>query len=116
MFSERTNWPLATNRLTQVLQALRSAGTPVLDLTVSNPTRCGFKYSSAEILGAFQNAQMLDYEPQAMGLRSAREAVVEYYRLDHNAKIDAESVGLTTSTSEAYSFVFRLLCNPGDEV
>src|SRR5207249_11168421 len=59
----------------------------------------------------------LDYDPQPRGLRSARRAVAAYYREQHRElHIDPGSLVLTTSTSEGYSYVFRLLCNPGDEV
>ena len=85
------------------------------DLTASNPTACGFAYDAASILGPLNDPQALHYEPNPMGLRPAREAVSRYYR-DHGASVDAEQIFLTTSTSEAYSFLFRLLCDPGDEV
>jgi aspartate/methionine/tyrosine aminotransferase len=116
MFSDRTNWKLSRNQLTETLDALHDSGTPVLDLTISNPTRCGFAYDANAIVDAFRQPQMLDYDPQAKGLLSARQAVADYYLQDRGAKVDCESISLTTSTSEAYSFVFRLLCNPHDEI
>jgi aspartate/methionine/tyrosine aminotransferase len=116
MFSHRTSWKLTPNRLTQVVDHLRSSGTHLLDLTSSNPTRCGFVYDQAAIIKAFQSPQMLDYDPQAKGLLSARQAVAQYYAQDHDTRVDLESICMTTSTSEGYSFVFRLLCNPGDEI
>jgi alanine-synthesizing transaminase len=116
MFSSRTNWKLSPNTLTKALEALRSTGAPILDLTNSNPTQCGFEYDSAAIVDAFRQPQMLDYDPQPKGLLSARLAVAEYYSLDHKASVHPESICLTTSTSEAYTYVFRLLCNPGDEI
>jgi alanine-synthesizing transaminase len=116
MFSQRTNWKLTPNRLTQVVDRLRSSRTHLLDLTISNPTRCGFAYDSAAIIKAFQSLQMLDYDPQAKGLLSARQAVAHYYAQDHDTRADPESICLTTSTSEGYSFVFRLICNAGDEI
>ncbi len=116
MFSQRTNWKLSVNRFTQALEELRSAGVALLDLTVSNPTKCGLEYDGAAILAAFHNPQALDYDPQPKGLVSARQEVVRYYLHDHQTRVDAESIFLTTSTSEAYSFVFRLLCNPQDEI
>jgi len=89
----------------------------VLDLTISNPTRVGLPSDGAAILGALQNSAALDYDPQPKGLRSARQAVVEYYRRKPSVlNLDPESITLTTGTSEGYSYVFRLLCNPGDEV
>ena len=116
-FSDRTNWKLAQNRFTQALEEVRAAGAKILDLTVSNPTRAGLKYDSDAILGALTSARALDYDPQSKGLRAAREAVAEYYGSEHGIRgLDPEQIILTTSTSEGYSFVFRLLCNAGDEL
>jgi alanine-synthesizing transaminase len=117
MFSDRTNWKLTPNRFSQVQQQLRKARTRIFDLTVSNPTLCGLPYDEPAILAAFQNSAALSYNPQHRGLLVAREAVARYYRESHNLTgLDRDAILLTTSTSEAYSFVFRLLCNPGDEV
>src|SRR6202140_5301708 len=117
MFSERTNWKLAQNRFTQALEQVRSRGTKVVDLTLSNPTRAGLHYDEQAILEALASPRALDYDPQAKGLREAREAVAEYYRDEHRVRdLDADQIVLTTSTSEGYTFVFRLLCNAGDEL
>jgi len=116
MFSERTDWKLSFNRYTAALREMRSSGKSFLDLTISNPTQCGFHYDSAKILAAFQNPKALAYEPEAKGLLAAREQVARYYQEDHEASVDPEALLLTTSTSEAYSYVFRLLCNPHDEI
>jgi aspartate/methionine/tyrosine aminotransferase len=117
MFSERTNWKLAQNRFTQAVEEVRAGGARVLDLTVSNPTRAGLRYDDAAILGALASRRALDYDPQSKGLLSARAAVSGYYRAEHGVHdLDAERIVLTTSTSEGYSFVFRLLCNAGDEL
>jgi alanine-synthesizing transaminase len=117
MFSERTNWKLAQNRLTQELERMRASGVQILDLTVSNPTRVGLDYDSRAILSALASPQALDYDPQAKGLLKAREAVAGYYREEHGVRnLDPERIVLTTSTSEGYSYVFRLLCNAGDEL
>jgi aspartate/methionine/tyrosine aminotransferase len=115
MFAERTNWNLAGNRLSEALARHRAGGKRLLDLTASNPTECGFAYDSEAILAALQNPAALRYEPNPKGLESARLAVKLYYSA-RGAAISAEDIVLTTSTSEAYSFVFRLLCNPGDEL
>jgi alanine-synthesizing transaminase len=114
MFSRRTDWKLTPNRFTQAQHELHAAGREVLDLSISNPTRAGFDYDRQAILRALSNPAALDYDPQPKGLFSARQAVAEYYR--HRGKVNAESLVLTTNTSEGYSFVFRLLCNPEDEV
>src|SRR5713101_1825927 len=117
MFSKRTDWKLTPNRFTEAQQELRAAGMEVLDLTVSNPTRAGLAYDVEAILNSLINPDALDYDPQPKGLRSAREAVAGYYREQHEGfDVDPESLVLTTSTSEAYSYVFRLLCNPDDEI
>lgn len=115
MFSRRTNWDLRQNRYTEALAAHQRSGRPLLDLTASNPTTVGLHYDSARILAALSNPQSLTYDPIAKGLLSAREAVAGYYRELGNAT-DPEQLILTTSTSEAYTFCFRLLCEPGDEV
>jgi len=116
MFSQRTNWKLTRNKYTEALEELRASGKRIVDLTVSNPTQCGFRYNADRILGAFQDARALTYEPEAKGLQAAREEVAQYYKQDHGVTLDPESVLLTTSTSEAYSYIFRLLCNPHDEI
>jgi len=87
----------------------------VLDLTASNPTECGFAYDAQAILAALANSASLIYEPEPRGLLKAREAVCEYYATRGDS-VSPDSILLTTSTSEAYSYVFRLLCNPGDEI
>ena len=117
MFSERTSWKLTRNRLTEVLEAVRSGGARVLDLTLSNPTRAGLQYDQPRILQALASPQAMDYDPQPKGLAGARAAVAAYYQtLPGMQHFDPERLILTTSTSEGYSFVFRLLCNPGDEL
>ena len=117
MFSHRTDWKLTPNRFTQVQKELQAAGGDVLDLTVSNPTRAELHYDAEGILQSLINPEAMDYEPQPKGLLSARQAVGEYYRKQHEEfEIDPESMVLTTSTSEGYSYVFRLLCNVGDEI
>jgi aspartate/methionine/tyrosine aminotransferase len=117
MFSDRTNWKLTRNRLTEALEEVRASGARVLDLTLSNPTRAGLVYDEPRILQSLASPQAMDYDPQPKGLPSAREAVAAYYRTAHGIQdFDPERLILTTSTSEGYSFVFRLLCNPGDEL
>ena len=117
MFSDRTNWRLTRNRLTEALEELRSSGAQVLDLTVSNPTRVGLHYDEPLILESLASPYAMDYDPQPKGLPGARAAVAAYYQTVHRLHhFDPDRLVLTTSTSEGYSFVFRLLCNPGDEL
>jgi alanine-synthesizing transaminase len=115
MFAKRTNWNLAANRLSAALAAHRVAGKPLIDLTISNPTECGFRYDGEAILSALRNPAALKYEPNPRGLEVARGAVAQYYA-ERGTHVSNEDIFLTTSTSEAYSFVFRTLCNPDDEL
>jgi alanine-synthesizing transaminase len=114
-WSSRTQWDMAETPWARELARLRAAGARLWDLTASNPTVCGFAYDGASILGPLNDPAALQYEPNPMGLSPAREAVSLYYR-EHGAGVDPGQILLTTSTSEAYSFLFRLLCDPGDEV
>src|SRR5271157_5231888 len=112
-FARRTSWNLSPNRYTQELQAHRRAGREVLDLTASNPTTIGLRYREEELLAALVRREALIYEPEPKGLLSARAAIAAYYA-ERGSRVSPDDLILTTSTSEAYSFVFRLLCDPGD--
>jgi alanine-synthesizing transaminase len=114
-FSTRTEWDLTETELTRALRERRQAGEAVYDLTASNPTRCGLRYDAGALLPGLVRPEVLDYDPDPRGMRRARQAVSAYYA-EAGAALGPEQVVLTTSTSEAYSFLFRLLCNPGDEV
>ena len=115
MFSDRTGWNLERNKLSEALAKRRSSGLPLIDLMQSNPTQCGFHFDSQKILAALNNPASLRYDPDPQGLPQAREAVAAYYR-SRNCQVSIDDIFLTTSTSEAYSFLFRMLCNPGDEL
>ncbi len=122
MFASRTNWRLETNRLTRALEEHRRSGKELFDLTASNPTTCGLAYPESEILAALADPRALVYRPESKGLREAREAVAEYYagRLGFSGpsepQVDPEHILLASGTSEAYSNIFRLLCETGDEI
>jgi alanine-synthesizing transaminase len=114
MFSDRTSWKLTKNRLTDTLEEVRSRGR-VLDLTLSNPTRGGLRYDEARILQSLASPRSLDYDPQPKGLPGARAAIAGFYQAMGIDDFDPERLILTTSTSEGYSFIFRLLCSAGAE-
>jgi alanine-synthesizing transaminase len=117
MFSHRTNWRLNPNALTRAIEEVRASGKEILDLTGSNPTGAGVRPDAETVLAALANPESMRYDPQPRGLLAARQAVCRYYREAHEVfDLDPERLLLTTSTSEAYSYVFRLLCNPGDEI
>lgn len=120
-FARRTNWEFSRNLLSKALEEHRASGREVLDLTASNPPDAGLAYDAPAMLSAFSNPQVLEYHPEPKGLLPARRVVCEYYgdvaeRTRSGGSIDPERVILTTSTSEAYTYAFRLLCDPGDEV
>ena len=117
MFSKRTHWDTRLNRFTQAQVDLKDRGVKLIDLTVSNPTACGIQYDEERILNALGRPDCLTYEPEPKGILSARCAVSDYYAaLADPVSLPAENIFLTTSTSEGYSFCFRLLCDAGDEV
>lgn len=115
MFASRTKWNLKQNRLAEALARHKASGRKLFDLTASNPTECGFHYDSAAIIRALCNPASLGYHPEPRGLKVARDAVSSYYA-DRGTPVAPDDLLLTVSTSEAYSFIFRLLCNPGDEI
>jgi aspartate/methionine/tyrosine aminotransferase len=114
MPSHRLPDDLTVNATTRTLRTLRQRGIVVTDLTASNPTQSGFHYPE-DLLSALGSAQGLSYEPQPLGLQSAREAVAQEFarRGDH---VPVQNIALTASTSEAYAWLFKLLCDPGDNV
>src|SRR5262245_1011136 len=115
MFSNRFKWSLEPNRFAQLVEEKKRAGARILDLTESNPTRAGFDYPAEEILGALAQAPAMLYEPAPRGLPVAREAVAGYYA-ERGFDVDPERIHLTASTSEAYSFLFKLLAGQGGSV
>ena len=113
-FAARTEWSSEETAWSRALEVRRRSGLPILDLTASNPTQCGFTYD-AQLLAALSADGARAYDPEPRGMLAAREAVCRYYA-DLDAVLDPQQIFLTTSTSEAYSWLFRLLCDAGDEV
>ncbi|MBL8633831.1 MAG: pyridoxal phosphate-dependent aminotransferase [Myxococcales bacterium] len=114
-FSSRLPWQGLTNRFTQLLGELRQRDVPLLDLVVSNPTRALPALYSASLLAPLSSPEALRYEPSPQGALDARLAIADYYHR-RGLRIDPEHLVLCASTSEAYSWLFQLLCNPGDAV
>jgi len=114
-FSSRTSWDAGESSYAAAVREARASGGRLYDLTVSNPTRCGFAYDAEALLKPLADARALVYDPDPRGMVSAREAVAGYYA-GHRAEVPVDDLVLATSTSESYSFLFRLLCDPGDEV
>jgi hypothetical protein len=114
VFSARTEWDRTPNRLTEAVAKARASGADLIDLTESNPTRAGIAYPE-DLLRPLGEPEGLRYEPTPSGQPPARAAVAAEYER-HGLRVSPDEVLLTASTSEAYSFAFKLLCNPGDEV
>lgn len=114
-FARRTGWDVTESAFAAAVRSARASGRALLDLTVSNPTVCGFGYDAGALLGPLANAEALRYGADPLGMPSARETVAGYYA-EHGAEVSIDDLLLTTSTSEGYAFLFRLLCDAGDEV
>ena len=110
MFSRRVPEDRHPNRLAAALAEARRGGRPLIDLTVSNPTRVGLRYPE-RLLDALADPRALTYRPEPFGLREAREAVADTY-VRRGVRMSADRIMLTASTSEAYSLLFKLLCDP----
>jgi aspartate/methionine/tyrosine aminotransferase len=115
VLSRRTGWDLHGNALAGRLEAARASGRPLVDLTESSPARCGLGWEPAELSALLHDDRVAAYEPSPRGLLDARAAVAAWL----SARGAAASPGrilLTASTSEAFGWLFQLLCDPGDEV
>lgn len=113
LFTSRTHWKTEPNQLSRQIALLDQDKIPYLNLSVSNPTQCHFQYLNEKFIAALQDPQNSLYDPNPLGSRKAREAVVGYYEA-RGLKVLPEQIILTASTSEAYSFAFRLLMEPGE--
>lgn len=114
MFSSRLRQTSGRNRLAVALDRRRAAGLPILDLTLSNPTRAGFRYP-AGLLESLVRDRSLCYDPEPFGMLAARQAVSQDFAR-RGLSVPTARIVLTASTSEAYSLLFKLLCDPGDAV
>ena len=115
-FAHRTGWDLSSNPLMTQVSALKKNKTSFFDLTESNPTHdVLFQASQEDILCCLNNKNNAQYTPSSQGMLAAREAVSRYYKIK-NINVSPEQIFLTANTSEAYSFVFRLLANPDDVI
>src|SRR5688572_1309558 len=110
MFSARVPPPQQRNAFSTALEAARAAGRDLIDLTVSNPTRAGITYPPA-LFAPLSAAAVAQYHPEPFGMRRAREAVAADYARRAIAT-SWDRIILTASTSEAYSLLFKLLCEP----
>lgn len=121
MFS-KSRFPenLTPNRWTRILretrERARTTGEAILDLAVSNPTAVGFRWQREALTQALSAAEIENYEPFPRGLLSTRKAIADFYKTTHAANVSPDNIHLTASTSEAYSWLCKLLCESGDNV
>ena len=116
MFSQRTEWPRSPNALALATDDRRRAGRPILDLTGSNPAAAGIARPTARILEALGRPSGLSYQPDPRGLPSARAALARWLSRDGRPALSPDRLLLTSSTSEAYGYLFKLLADPGEAV
>ncbi len=115
MFSSRTHWDFRPSPFYELVQTIRAAGEPIVDLTESNPTRCGFRYEPDHLIPQSALQKSVSYDPDPLGLLNAREAIAEWYGRQ-NIVVDPTTIALTSGTSEAYSYLLQLLCDAGEGI
>lgn len=115
-FTDRFNFSMTPNRWTRALREARAEGRELLDLAISNPTSAGFAWEKEMFADALAAGEISVYKPSSRGNPEARRAIAEFYAGTHGAQIATEQIHLTASTSEAYSWILKLLCNPGDNI
>lgn len=115
-FTSRFNFSLTPNRWTRALRAVREEGRELLDLAISNPTAAGFAWDENLLARALAGTGISAYRPGPRGNPAARRAVADFYAKTHNADVFPEQIHMTASTSEAYAWILKLLCDPGDNV
>lgn len=115
MFSSRIKWDLTANRLAGLLAEKRAAGQPFFDLTEANPIRAGLLGGGSDWLQSFSRPAILTYDPNPRGLAAARAAVSRYYA-GRGDDLPVDQLHLTASSSEGYSWLFKLLADHGQAV
>jgi aspartate/methionine/tyrosine aminotransferase len=116
MFSDRVPRDLTANRLARAVASMRAERRPYIDLTLSNPTHAdaAIEYPD-DLLAPLADPRGLVYSPSPAGDPAARHAIARDYAR-RGIDVPAERIVLTASTSDAYSLIFKLLANAGDEV
>lgn len=112
-FSRRIDFAAEPNILEKERRARFGQGLPVFDLSQSNPTRTGLLHASGELSRALSDEKNIYYAPDPKGPAAARRAIAEHFR-GRGPELAEERFFLCASTSEGYSYLFKLLCDPGD--
>ncbi len=111
-FSNRIEYPIRENELSVIISEIGYNN--IVNLVESNPTKCGIVYNE-ELFSSLWKKENLLYFPDPKGLKRARSIIVKYYK-EKNIDIDEEQIVITSGTSEAYSFIFKILCNPDENI
>ncbi|EMY76802.1 aminotransferase, class I/II [Leptospira weilii serovar Ranarum str. ICFT] len=114
-FSSRFSFQEGENEFAKILSEYKKNRIPYYDLTISNPTQAGFQYPVEAIRHGFGTADLITYHPNPRGNLEARKKIQEYYG-SKGLEIDPDDLFLTSSSSEAYSYLFKLFCDPGDSI
>lgn len=115
MFSSRTDWDFRSSPLFSLVLQKRARGEEIIDLTESNPTRCGFRYQPDHLTTPSALRNSVSYEPDPKGLLLARQAIAGWYERQQ-ISVDPSRIVLSSGSSEAYSYLLRLLCNVGESI
>ncbi|MBF3349147.1 pyridoxal phosphate-dependent aminotransferase [Leptospira borgpetersenii serovar Balcanica] len=115
LFSSRFSFQEGENEFVAILSEYKKNQIFYSDLTVSNPTQVGFQYPVEAIRHSFGNTDLITYHPDPRGNLEARKKIQEYYQ-SKGVKVDPDDLFLTSSSSEAYSYLFKLFCDPGDSI
>lgn len=114
-FSSRFFFQEGENEFAEILSDYKRQNVAYIDLTASNPTQAGFQYPSEAIRHSFQTADLISYLPDPQGDKTARDTIREYYK-SKGMEIQSEDLFLVSSSSEAYSYLFKLFCDAGDSI
>jgi len=112
MISNKFSGDFSENNISHKISDLKEKGIELLNLIESNPTVCGFDYNSELILDSFRSANNLKYNPSYDGILLTKEKIAELHRKD----LAMNDITLTAGTSESYSYLLKMLANPGDNI
>lgn len=106
--------------LATALEQARRSGRPIIDLTQSNPTVVELPYQLYESVAGWAKTAGSElwsrYAPESLGSARAREAIARHWPGQRPRALDPAHSLLVSSSSEAYSYLFTLLCDADDEV
>ncbi|TGL60306.1 pyridoxal phosphate-dependent aminotransferase [Leptospira ognonensis] len=103
------------NQLSTIRKSKEADKINIIDMVNSNPIQSGLIFPMEVISHNLDSKSTSTYNPNPKGQLQARKAISNFFH-SKQVKVDPADLLLTASTSESYSFLFKLLTNPGDEV